>query len=445
MKKVRLQLICIALTLLFFGGQVTSNEAAQAQTNLLQNPGFEFPYHDDGAATGWVRWHRNSSEDQFSDCANGYHKLPHWTPETASAQFIHSGSVSQHIGNNWDTWAAGVWQNVSVTPGTTYRFTVHAKGRGSNDPVPAPSEAGLRMDIRVGIDPNGSGLWSDSDVVWSGTINPHDQWQPLSIQATATGDKVTVFTAADWGLEGVNQCRLFLDVWFDTAELVAAAPPPTNTPPPAPTQPPPPPVTNTPVPPTNTATPEVTPTETAVPTDTPSPVPTTPPGGTVCVNAFADDNANGLHDDDEGYMGNVTFTLASDNQVVGQAVSSGSDNPVCFDGLDPGAYEIAQNVPGRLEMTTAAGATITVEEGKTVGVEFGSRIRANASADTETASADTVASVVTPAGVDDVDIEESVATANSGLSLPALSGLIVLIVAVVLLGMLIFLVLRRAT
>src|SRR5690606_15697018 len=103
---------------------------------------------------------------------------------------------------NWDTWAAGVWQTVPVTPGTTYRFSVYAKGRGSNDTVPAPSEGGLRMDVRVAIDPNGSGLWNDSDVVWSGAANPHDQWQQLSIEATATGDRMTVFTAADWGVEG---------------------------------------------------------------------------------------------------------------------------------------------------------------------------------------------------------------------------------------------------
>ena len=443
MKKTHLQIICVAFTLLFLGSQAAPEKAVQAQTNLLQNPGFEFPYHDDGAATGWVRWDRVSSEDQFDDCANGYHKRPHWTPETASAQFIHSGSVSQHVGNNWDTWAAGVWQTVSVTPGTTYRFTVYAKGRGSNETVPTPSEGGLQMNVRIGIDPNGSGLWNDSDVIWSGAGNPHDQWQQFSIEAAATGDKVTVFTAADWGVEGVNQCRRFLDVWFDTAELVAAAPPPTNTPPPAPTQPPPPPVTNTPVPPTNTATPEVTPTETAVPTDTPSPVPTAPPGGAVCVNAFADDNANGLHDDDEGYMGNVTFSLASDDQVVGQAVSPGSDSPVCFDGLEPGTYEIAQIVPSRLEMTTAANASIAVEEGQTVGVEFGSRIRTNATVSAETASTDTVASNVTPASLDDVDVEEP-AAASGGSNLATLSGLVVLILAVVLLGVLIFLVLRRA-
>lgn len=442
MKKIHLQTICIAFMFLLLGSRLAPGDTVQAQTNLLQNPGFEFPYHDDGAANGWVRWDRVSSEDQFDDCTNGYHKRPHWTAETVSAQFIHSGSVSQHVGNNWDTWAGGVWQNVSVTPGTTYRFSVYAKGRGSNETVPAPSDGSLQMNLRVGIDPNGSGLWSDSDVIWSAAGNPHDQWQQFSIEATATGNTVTVFTAADWGVEGVYQCRQFLDVWFDTAELIAAAPPPTNTPPPAPTQPPPPPVTNTPVPPTATATPEVTATETAVPTDTPSPVPTTPPGGSVCVNAFADDNANGLHDDDEGYMGNVTFSLASDDQVVGQAVSPGSDSPVCFDGLEPGTYEVAQIVPNRLEMTTAATASITVEEGSSVGVEFGSRIRVDATADAESSGGDAVAGNVTPAGEEGVDVEEP-AAANGGSNLATLSGLVVLILAVVLLGVLIFLVLRR--
>lgn len=409
-------------------------EAAPAQqTNLLQNPGFEMPYNSDGAASNWVRWHRNSSEDKFSDCTNGYHKLPKWSAETVSSGLIHSGSVSQHVGNQWDTWAAGVWQNVNVTPGSTYRFTVHAYGRGTNDDYPAPSEGGLQMNVRVGIDPNGSGLWNDGDVVWSGTINPHSTWQPVSIEATATGGTITVFTAADWGVQGVNQCRKHLDVWFDTAELIEVGPPPTNTPVPQPTSPPPPPATNTPVPPAATDTPDVPPTETPVP---PTEEPTAVPGATVCLNAFADVNGNGVKDANEGYMGNVAFTIGRNNQVVGQAVSSGTSTPFCFDGLEPGVYEVAQVVPGALEMTTAGNASVEVAEGQTVGVEFGSRVRL----DEPAPAATEVASVDQPTAVPEAD---QPATGSPRLGLAAISGLVVMILAVVLLGALIFVVLRR--
>lgn len=437
MNKNSLKLLILVLLLVGLGSQV---KPSAAQTNLLQNPGFELPYNSDGSANGWGRWFRVSSADRFNDCANGYHKEPHWNAETVSAPLIQAGSASQHVGNNWDTWAAGVLQTVTVKPGSTYRFTVWARGRGSNDDYPAPSEGGLRMDIMVGIDPNGSGLWNDADVKWSGFIQPHDTWQQVSVEVTATGDKVSVFTAGDYGLEGVNQCRKHLDVWFDSAELIEVGPPPTNTPVPQPTSPPPPPATSTPIP---TAT--LVPTETPVPTEVPTETPTTPAGATLCVNAFADDNGNGQKDANEGFMGSVSFRVANSSQVVAQAVSSGTSEPVCFEGLEPGAYQVEQIVPGPLEMTTASNATVNVEAGQTAGVQFGSRIRMDSVTDTsdqpdEVADAGNPDVAATAVVVDETDT--AVPEAESG-GLGSYSGLILLVVAVILLGGILFVVLRR--
>ncbi len=439
--------ITVLASILFVAVVVSSNvKAAPAalpaqQTNLLKNAGFELPYNSDGAAVDWVRWHRNSSEDQFLDCTNGYHKLPVWSAETTSSGLIHSGSASQHVGNQWDTWQAGVWQNVAVTAGSTYRFTVQANGRGTNDNYPSPSEGGLQMNVRVGIDPNGSGVWHDGDVNWSGMINPHDSWQAVSTEVTATSNTITVFTSANWGVQGVNQCRKHLDVWFDTAELIEVGPPPTSTPVPQPTSPPPPPAplaTNTAVPPTATVTTEIPATETAVPA---SPTPEPPAGGTVCINAFADTNGNGLRDATEGYMGNVTFTLASGVAVTGQAVSSGTSDPFCFEGIEPGSYQVAQIIPGALEMTTAGNATILVEAGQTVGVEFGSRIRTG-----EEGNVEEVASVDQPTvvAVEEGTTQPETAVADDGLGVAGISGLIVMVLAVLLLGGLLFAVLRRS-
>lgn len=433
MKKNSWKLLLLVLLLVGLGSQV---QRSAAQTNLLQNPGFEFPYNNDGSANGWGRWFRVSSEDLFDDCANGYHKEPHWGAETASAPLIYSGSVSQHVGNSWDTWAAGVLQTVSVTPGSTYRFTVWARGRGSNDDYPAPSEGGLRMDVQVGIDPNGSGVWSDGDVKWSGFIQPHDTWQSVSVEVTATGDKVSVFTAGDYGLTGVNQCRAHLDVWFDSAELVEVGPPPTNTPIPQPTSPPPPPATSTPIP---TATLE--PTATAVPTETPTSTPTTPAGATICINAFADDNGNGQFDANEGYMGSVAFRIASGTQVIGQAVSSGTAEQICFEGLDSGDYQIEQIVPAPLEMTTTGTTSVTVAEGQTAGVQFGSRIRQ--AEPTVVDESDSVADAATAVPTTAVEQGEETADGEDG-GLASWSGLILLVVAVILLGGILFVVLRRS-
>ncbi len=435
MNKHILKLIILTLTLVVLGHHTPAN----AQTNLLQNPSFEQPYQGNGEANNWGRWHRNSSEDQFNDCTNGYHKRPHWSAET-NGTLVRNGSTSQHIGNMWDTWSAGVFQNVPVTAGSRYRFSVWVYAFGSSNDFPNTSDGGMQSNVRVGIDPNGSGLWNDSDVVWSSTINPLDSWQQVSIEATATGGQISVFTSANWGVAGVNQCRKHLDVWFDQAEVVAAAPPPTNTPPPAPTQPPPPPppaVTNTPVP---TNTPEVLPTDTPVPTNTPVPTETPVPGGTVCVNAFADDDTNGSRSEGEGYMGGVTFTIATTTQLVGQAVSTGTSEPICFEGLPPGQYTVSQIVPGALQMTTAASTMVDLQLGQVVGVEFGSRIRTDnpAPAPTEVAAAPDSgnANANTNTG------STAPASSSGRSSLLAIGGLALLVTAIVLLGVLVFLVLR---
>ncbi|HRQ36477.1 MAG TPA: hypothetical protein PLD25_01000 [Chloroflexota bacterium] len=437
MNKQILKLLPIALLFLLLGQVNKTN----AQTNLLQNASFEMPYQANGEANSWGRWHRNSSQDQFNDCANGYAKLPHWSPET-NPVLVRNGSVSQHVGNQWDTWNAGVFQTVPVTPGQVYRFSLWAYSFGSNNNFPGPSEGGLQSNVRVGIDPNGSGLWNDADVVWGATANPLDTWQQVSVEVTATGNQISVFTSANWGVQGVNQCRAHLDTWFDAAELIQVGPPPTNTPAPLPTQPPPPPqpvVTNTPVPPTPTFTPEVPPTNTPVPTDTPVPTNTPVPGGTICVNAFADDNANGQRDENEGFMGGVTFTIASSTQLVAQAVSNGSPQPVCFEGLDAGSYTVTQIVPGALEMTTAASATLELGVGQVIGVEFGSRVRSSV----PTAVATEVAAApdaTIPPPVDNSGSTSS--SSSSGVSWLAVGGLLLLVTAVALLGVLVFLVLR---
>jgi hypothetical protein len=353
---------------------------------------------------------------------------------------VKAGSTSQHIGNQWDTWSGGVFQNVPVTAGSTYRFTVWAYSFGGSRTFPGPSDGDLNSNVQVGIDPNGSGVWNEADVVWSGKINPLDNWQQVSVEVTATGNQISVYTRADWGVPGANQCRAHLDTWFDAAELIEVGPPPTNTPPPQPTSPPAPPqpvATNTPVLPTAVPTSEVPPTETPVPTDTAVPTETPAPGGTICVNAFDDANANGRYDEGEGYMGSVTFTIATSTELAAQGVSSGSATPLCFDGLAAANYIITQIVPGALEMTTAPSTNISLNEGDVVGVEFGSRIRSDVVATDATEVSELSDS--TPDGSSETDESSS----QGSVSPLAIGGLLLLIAAVILIGVVIYLLLRQ--
>lgn len=423
--------------------------APAGQVGVLNNGSFEDPY-DSGSAQGWARWHQELGPKP-ENCSDRYAFKPSWSRE-ANSSIVTDGFISQHVGNQFDTWHGGVMQTVAVTQGTTYRFTFWATGRTANDQYPAPSNADVNLGIRAGIDPNGSGLWNDADITWGGSGSPHmsggtGNWQQFTVEATATGNQMTVFAAAN--LVGANQCRAHLDVWFDAAQLVEAGPPPTATSPPQPTSPPPPPapiVTNTPVPPTATATPDVPPTDTPVPTDTPTNTPVPPMGGTICVNAFSDENQNGANDDTEGAMAGVTFVVANlANEVVAQGISSGP-SPVCFEELPEGSYQVAQEVPPALEMTTSGNVAISLVEGQQVMIEFGSRLRP-AGGETADEVADTTDEAGGDAPANETAPTDTGAIVDSegglGSILGTVAGLSVLCLAVVLLGAIVFLLLRQ--
>lgn len=409
-------------------GVMTMEAAPAQQQNLLQNPGFEQPFSN-GVAAGWQTWHRDDG-NKADGCESGYHFRPKWNVETGGG-LVNEGLSSQYIGNNWDTWSGGVYQTVDAVPGQTYRFTFFGRGRGSNEEAPEPSEFGLNFNMRAGIDPNGSGNWADGDVVWSGTASPHDQWQQFTVEATATGDRLTVFTYADWGVVGANQCRQYQDTWYDNASLVAAGAPPTNTPPPAPQA-------------TATLPPTATPEEvaevepTAEPTAVPTEAPTGVPGGRICVNAFNDENANGAQEANEGYIAGVTFTVANDVAIVGQAVSTGSEEPRCFEGVEPGEYQVAQTLPSRLEPTTASNATVIVEEGKTVGLAFGSRLRLEQG---QPGAGPNEPQATAESGATTTPGDET--AAGSGTNFVTVASLIAIVLVVVVLGAVLFWLLRR--
>ncbi len=154
---------------------------------------------------------------------------------------------------------------------------------------------------------------------------------------------------------------------------------------------------------------------------------------TICVNAFHDENANGQHEDNEGFMAGVTFIIADESTVIAQAVSNGTNTAVCFENLTPGTYQVAQDVPAPLEMTTAANTSIDAVAGNPIGLEFGSRVPVQNTAPTEPEPVDEVTAEPTP----------EPAAAESGFNIVAWGGLLVIILAIILLGIIIFALLRR--
>ena len=431
MKKTAFALLITLLTLMVWAAPGRAAPTQQG-ANLLQNPGFEQPFSG-GAAGNWQKWNKTTARSDDA-CLVAYHVLPKWNVETA-AGFVRAGAASQYIGNNWDTWSGGVYQTVSATPGTTYRFSFYGRGRGTNEASPAASESSLQMNMRAGIDPNGGGAWNDADVVWGGAGSPHDTWQQFSVEATATGNQITVFPAADWAITGINQCRQFLDTWYDEAQLVAQTSP-TATPAPAQPQ-----ATTPPQPTGGVPTEAAAATVAATMAATAVPVASATPAGssTICVNAFLDANANGLRDADEGYVAGVTLTVAQGATIAGQAVSTGNEEPLCFGNLMAGRYEVAQTLPPTLEATTQPNATIDVAEGQTIALEFGSRLRTTPTAAPATSTADATQLTATAA----VAVGGETAADEGGSNWLVYLGLGAIVVGVALLGVLLYSMLRR--
>jgi hypothetical protein len=288
--------------------------------------------------------------------------------------------------------------------------------------------------MRAGIDPNGGAAWNDADVVWGGAGSPHDAWQAFSVEATATGNQITVFTAADWAVTGVNQCRQFLDTWYDEAQLVAQTAPTQ----PAPTTPPQP-TGGVPTEPA-AATAAATTAATSAPEASATPLTATPAGNsTICVNAFLDANGNGRRDADEGYVAGVTLTVAQGATIAGQAVSTGQAEPLCFGNLAAGRYEVAQTLPPTLEATTQPNAAIDVAEGQTIALEFGSRLRTTPTAPPPTPTADAAQQTATALAAVGTGGE----AADAGPGWLVYLGLGAIVVGVGLLGMLLYSILRR--
>jgi hypothetical protein len=426
--RLALSFALLASILLAVGpvGPAAAAPAAQGG-NLLQAPGFEGTFSS-GVVQPWSRWHEERECKERDDL--NYACRPEWYPEQNPA-LVRTGWQAQGIGLRYTPWHGGIMQTVNVAPGTRVRLTAWGRVHASNDNFPAPSDSSVNARLQVGIDPDGNGLWYQG-VTWSGQINPHDTWQSVSVEATVgASGKVTVYLSANFAQFSLSH----LDVKWDDAVLEAVAAP-TATPVPQPTSPPPPPppptsaATNTPLP-TPTPEPTATPANTPTPSATPEPTATaTPETGTICVITFDDGNRSGAQDGIEGMISGVTITLFDGHEIVGTQVSDALAGQACFRDIQPGPYQVFQTVPANRQMTTVDRVSLDLQSGQNVQVFFGSV--AAAPPDEIAAATDVPEPVAEP----DQPAEEPAGSTDRGLAekLLAVSGIVILLVAAVLVG-----------
>ncbi len=213
-------LVALLMLVGLWGAQPLPLQALQGGPNLLTNPGFEAPYNG-GVANGWAPWHEDSGEKCSTKPSDwDFVCLPSWSDEGdySNLGLKHGGSASQHVGAQFITWHGGVFQTVSVPPGSRVRFTVFGYGRASNEQPPAASMGSNWVPrMRVGIDPEGKGLWYDGGIVWSGEVNTADSWVAFSVEATAgASGKVSVYVDNKFR---TVQPVAHMDVWWDDATL----------------------------------------------------------------------------------------------------------------------------------------------------------------------------------------------------------------------------------
>lgn len=243
--------------------------AAAQSGELLNNPGFEPPFNQQGSAdifvaNGWQPWYVTPDGVTYPiDCPASAPPgcVPYRVPVYRNSQpqdnrlppRARSGD-SQKWGVSYATYVAGVYQQVSgIAPGTRLRFSAFTQafncsttagcfgGLGAYGRSYEPGD----VLLRVGIDPTGGTSAFGPNVVWSPYANPLDAFVQQQVEAVAQNGTVTVFI---WSSPKLPQ--QYNDVYVDDASLVAIGqgeaptaqpantPSPNDTPQPAATAPP---------------------------------------------------------------------------------------------------------------------------------------------------------------------------------------------------------------
>lgn len=106
------------------------------------------------------------------------------------------GATSVQITCDGATCAAALYQLASVDAGATVQASAWAQVFACNVPQNTDtclSSADSGAQTRIGIDPTGSNNPTNSAIVWSDWVQPHSEWQQMTVSATAVGNSVTLF------------------------------------------------------------------------------------------------------------------------------------------------------------------------------------------------------------------------------------------------------------
>jgi LysM repeat protein len=194
---------------------------ASAQNSLI-DPSFEGTYTNRGRADfnipeGWQIWFAESPRTE-----SWMNLQPVAFPHNGPGPNPYEGARALNLNKGYATFTAAVYQQVNVAANSNLVGSAFAWLKTCN-PAPNTPDCGSAVEsgayVRVGIDPNGGNNPYDTDIVWSPNAFPHDRWQQVSVNATATGTTVTLFlfVTQQWPAQLNN-------VYWDAASLTGGGP-----------------------------------------------------------------------------------------------------------------------------------------------------------------------------------------------------------------------------
>lgn len=217
-RRVLLALLTVTLILSIGGFHQSAQASPTAQTNLLTNPGFEdpfIPFQNDPTrmvANGWSAWHVPQRDGD-----EGFRNLkPEYQPASASnPDRILAGTNAQEYFSFFATHTGGVYQQVQVPTGSELDFSVSVYVWSTNADNVDTSESPGRVQVQVGIDPNGGTDGESERIIWSLPLEFYDAYEEVSVRVPDVSDRVTAFVRTTFDLPQKNNI-----VYLDNAALV---------------------------------------------------------------------------------------------------------------------------------------------------------------------------------------------------------------------------------
>src|SRR5450432_511391 len=221
-----LLLAWVGLLFVLVIGALTVTQTAAQNANLLKNPGFEGDYaafNGDSnrlMAANWSPWNvaHQTSDPGFANLQ------PQYQP-AENPKRIRTGSHAQEYLTFFATHRGGVFQNVAVTQGSKLQFSAWVNVWSTSLDDPNASEQPGRLTVRVGIDPKGGTDGTSANIIWTQAPELYDQYQQVTVEATAAAASVTVFVESA-PKDPVKNNNTYVD---DASLVVEGASPAQNT------------------------------------------------------------------------------------------------------------------------------------------------------------------------------------------------------------------------